>query len=190
MGISPFFYWFLSQHNTRKCKSVLFKISLTTIVGFLNSSIQIRRLHPNEHRLILQIAHWYYDEWETPVDKTVNRLSYPHNDGVLVQLVLTDKEKLIATGGIAWDVNIVQVFPQFKKYGPWLSLLLTHMEYRNRGFGEQLLLEIEKQAKALNFDTLYLSTFTAEGLYRKCGWEKLEEVTYKNHKAVIMKKYL
>ena len=60
----------------------------------------------------------------------------------------------------------------------------------NKGFGTMLLNQIEHCAKERGLTKIYLYTFTAESLYRRCGWKELDRVMYKDHDTVIMEKML
>ncbi len=155
-----------------------------------SSGILIRKLAPVEKDFILQVAHWYHGEWNTPVDKIVERLTMQPADDVLFQLVLTSGDKLIATGGLCNKVNILNVHPKLGQYGPWVTMLYTHGDYRKKGFGEALLQQLETNACDLGIRKIYLYTFTAEALYKRCGWQAIDRVTYKEHDTVVMEKIL
>jgi len=156
----------------------------------INSNIEIRVLATGEYELIQQIADWYYDEWLTPIDETVQRLSNQSDDTTLFQLVLFQNNKIVATGGISYEVNIQNVYPRLKAIGPWLALFYTDPNYRGQGLGKILLQEIDAYAKTKQLTKLYLYTFTAENLYERCGWNTVEKVLYKGHHSVIMEKNL
>ncbi len=154
----------------------------------MEQEIIIRKLCSTEKDLILKIAHWYFDEWNTPIDKTIRRLTNQPSDDVLCQLVLIKEDKLIATGGLYNNVNISNIHRKFGKFKPWIALLYTDKSYRNHGLGKILLEQIESCAKEYNLTKIYLYTFTAETLYRRCGWKQIERVTYKDHDTVVMEK--
>ena len=127
-----------------------------------SSSILIRKLAPAVKDIILQVAHWYHREWNTPADKTVERLTIHPVDDVVFQLVLTSGNKLIATAGLCNKVNISNVRPKLGQYGPCVTMLYTHKDYRKKGFGEALLPQLETNASDLSIRKIYLYTFTAE----------------------------
>lgn len=154
----------------------------------MEKQITVRKLKSAEMDLIVKIAKWYFDEWHTPIDKTIHRLANQPNDDVLFQLVLIKENKLVATGGLCNNVNIFHVHPKFKKFKPWVALLYTDEPYRNQGLGKMLLEKIEQCAKETGLTKIYLYTFTAESLYRRSGWRQVERVQYKNHDTVVMEK--
>ena len=69
---------------------------------------------------------------------------------------------------------------------PWLGGLLVLPEWRKRGVGTMLMHHATKEARKLNVARLYLWTHSAEGLYRKLGWQIVERTEYFGKKAVVM----
>ena len=156
----------------------------------MSTHINIEKLDPGDREKISIIANWYFDEWNTPIEKTFYRLENQPNVNVLFHLVAAHENKLIATGGLYNTVNLFKIHKRFNRYGPWVALLYTEKNYRNKGFGRLLLEKIEWYAKELNLKEIFLYTFTAESLYRRCGWKQLERVIYKGYDTVIMNKEL
>lgn len=154
------------------------------------SEIKIEKLDPSDEDLIQKIAQWYFDEWDTPIEKTVRRLSNQPSQDTLFQLVLSSNQKVVATGGLGNKVNIYKVHPKLKKFSPWIGLLYTQKEYRNKGFGSILLKEIERCAIEKDLKKIYLYTFTAESLYQRLGWKEIERAMYKDHDTAVMEKNL
>src|SRR4029077_9743801 len=69
---------------------------------------------------------------------------------------------------------------------PWLGGLLVLPEWRKRGTGTMLMHHATKEARKLNVARLYLWTHSAEGLYRKLGWQIVERTEYFGKNAVVM----
>jgi GNAT superfamily N-acetyltransferase len=156
----------------------------------MNRNIKISKLDPTAQELIQKIANWYFNEWNTPIEKTISRLSNQPGHDTIFQLVLALENEVVATGGLCNTVNIYHVHPKLKAYKPWVALLYTQEDYRNRGYGELLLNQIEDSAKEIGLTKIYLYTFTAESLYRRCGWREIDRVSYKGHDTVVMEKKL
>ncbi|MDX1617202.1 MAG: GNAT family N-acetyltransferase [Balneolaceae bacterium] len=154
----------------------------------MNGEITIEQVDPGDGTLIRLIARWYLREWDAPVGKTVRRLSGQPDEDSLFHLVLRLDGEVVATGGLFNEVNIYNVHPRFRRYRPWVGLLYTREEFRGRGFGGMLLNEIEHRAQELGLSRLYLYTFTAESLYKRCGWTVMDRVPYKGHETAVMKK--
>lgn len=150
--------------------------------------VKIRKLDQNEKVLIAEIANWYFSEWSTPIEKTIKRLSNQPNDDTKVQAIATLNGKLIATGGLCNNVNIYHEHPELKQFKPWIALLYTKTEYRNKGAGQKLLEFIEQSAKEMNLNRIYLYTSTAEPFYKRNGWTEMKRVEYKNHETLVMGK--
>jgi GNAT superfamily N-acetyltransferase len=71
---------------------------------------------------------------------------------------------------------------------PWLGGLLVLPEWRNRGIGTMLMHRATEEARQLNVSRLYLWTHShsAERLYRKLGWEVVDQANYFGKQAVVM----
>lgn len=156
----------------------------------METKIKIKKLDPADRESILKIADWYYNEWGTPIDKTLDRLTNQPNKDTLFQLVLKVGNEIVASGGLCNRVNIFKVHERLKKFKPWIGLLYTHKHYRNRGFGTMLLNQIEHCAKEKHIEQIYLYTFTAKDLYKRCGWKEFDRVLYKGHQTAVMRKKL
>lgn len=56
---------------------------------------------------------------------------------------------------------------------PWLAGLYVWPAHRNRGIGTALTRTVERGAKRLGYDRLYLYTAPAEQFYDRLGWETI-----------------
>lgn len=153
----------------------------------MKSLIEIDYLSNNDLVSINQIAKWYYHEWQTPIDKTIKRLTQQANNDLIFQLTLTVNNLLISTVGLCKEVNIFKVYPEFKRYSPWLALLYTDKEYRGKGFGEQIVSNLMDKARSKDISEIYLYTFTAEKLYKKLGWQEITRIRYKGNDTALLK---
>lgn len=133
---------------------------------------------------------WYLSEWYIPKERTIKRLESQSETGVPFYLVLKKNQVPVAVAGLTNDVGLVHIMPEYKKYGPWVTTLYTIHEERRKGHGADLMGEIEKRAKLLKIDTLYLYTSTAETMYLRDNWIPLERLDYQGNPNVIMKKNL
>ncbi|MFL5730833.1 MAG: GNAT family N-acetyltransferase [Cytophagaceae bacterium] len=147
-------------------------------------------LKPSDQAQINQIAEWYFKEWNIPMERTRQRLEEHPNEDVLFQIVLKKDQMPVATGGIYNQVGILNEFPEFRKFRPWLALVYTDIDHRNLGLGNKLLQAIEARCKETGIGKIYLYTFTAESLYLKAGWQILERLDFKGHDTVVMEKEL
>ena len=69
---------------------------------------------------------------------------------------------------------------------PWLGGLLVLPEWRNQGVGTMPMHRATEEARRLKVPRLYLWTHSAEGLYRKLGWQVVERSDYCGKEAVVM----
>jgi GNAT superfamily N-acetyltransferase len=150
--------------------------------------VEIQNLNPGDRELINQLAEWYFDEWAVPKENTIDRLTKQHADDILLHLVLKEGDRAIGTGGLHLKAGLINVHEEYKKYGPWISMLYTDKNYRCRGIGEFLLKRIESNAKGLGFSKIHLYTNSAERLYKRNGWIAIARITYKGKDTVVMEK--
>ena len=69
---------------------------------------------------------------------------------------------------------------------PWLGGLFVVQEWRKRGVGSMLMHRAVDEGRRLKVPRLYLWTGSAEGLYRKLGWQVVERTKYCGNNAVVM----
>ena len=77
---------------------------------------------------------------------------------------------------------------------PWLAALLVIPEYRNQGIGEQLIIAIEKLAKQLGYNEIYVGTGDKSGMsvttLNKRSWEFIDKSDYVVSEASVYRKSL
>ena len=149
--------------------------------------IGFKKVTSNDPELIGLIADWYVDEWNIDREATIERLKKFPNSGTPFQLVITLNGTPIGTGGVYHHVGLLDAEPCLKVYQPWLALVYTIPEYRNKGYGALLCNEIQSQAKTLGLQQLFLFTHTAETLYKRLGWQLLERLALKGKDIAVMK---
>lgn len=152
--------------------------------------ITITLINPNETEVIRQIAEWYEDEWGTPAEKNIQRLTTHPNKDIIFHLKLSINGEVVASGGLWNTVNIYNFHENLKRYRPWIAALYTLEPFRGRGLGSLLLEHIEQRALELGLENLYLYTFTAEDLYHRHGWVQIDTVEYKGQETAVMEKQL
>lgn len=152
----------------------------------------IAPLTRGDTRLASILAQWYYEEWKIPQEGYMPRLLALDPDDMEIHLVLFHHDQPIAAGGIHHKVGLLQVAPEFAEHDPWVAVLYTLPAYRKQGLGAMLLQALEDAAAAVGYTKLYLYTHTAENLYKRQGWTRLEYpapfVAYKGSTAVVMEK--
>lgn len=73
---------------------------------------------------------------------------------------------------------------------PWLAAVYVKNQYRHQGVATALIARCESEAIHQNFNTWYLYTESASGLYEKLGWCHAERCVHKDVMVSIMSKEL
>jgi GNAT superfamily N-acetyltransferase len=71
---------------------------------------------------------------------------------------------------------------------PWLASLVVDRAARGRGHSRALVGFIEQFAHENGVETLWLFTWSAEGLYTKLGWRAAERLQHNGREVVVMNK--
>jgi GNAT superfamily N-acetyltransferase len=83
---------------------------------------------------------------------------------------------------------MLSVFPD---YMPWLGSVFVHPDYRNRSIASQLCLEIVSLATSFGAGQLFLQTERLDGgLYARLGWKPIDQLNYRGHDVLVMRKDL
>ena len=126
-----------------------------------------------------RLARWFVEEWgpyygpDGPGVAEDDLLSCCNRDEIPIALVAIDAEGN-AIGTAALKSESVGSEPG---QGPWLAAFLVGKDHRGNGVGTALVAAIEKKAGRLGFPTIYTSTDAAEGIYRRRGWQALNQVS-------------
>jgi GNAT superfamily N-acetyltransferase len=151
------------------------------------SEIKYQIVRSNDEALIQLIANWYLTEWSIPIETTIQRLSNFPASGFPFQVLMTVDDSPVATGGIYHHVALLDREPRFKRYSPWLALIYTQSQDRNKGYGKLLCEKIQNMAKEMGLHEIFLFTHTAESLYIRLGWQQLERIALNGKDIVVMK---
>ncbi len=151
-------------------------------------TINFFQLKITDTKVIESIATWYLEEWNIPIEKSVEKLNNICGDPLQIHLIMTMDTEIIGTGGIHNHVSLIDRKPDLHIYKKWLALVYTKPEYRRKGLGAKLCVELTLQAKSIGINDLYLFTHTAESLYRRLGWEEIERINFNERDIVLMKK--
>jgi predicted N-acetyltransferase YhbS len=145
----------------------------------------------NHPEAISTLASWSHNQWGylypertlEDVEKAVAQRT--NTDHIPLALVAHDGDELVGTVCLKeHDMDNRQ------ELTPWLAGLYVKASRRGEGFGRQLVAAIEKKARELGVETLYLYTPESEGFYRQLGWSAVEHVEYHGHPATIMSKQI
>ena len=73
---------------------------------------------------------------------------------------------------------------------PWLGGMWVLPQHRQRGIGAALCSVVEKKARSLGHDELFLFTLDKQAWYAALGWESREAARWRDHPCTIMQKRL
>ncbi len=106
-------------------------------------------------------------------------------DSLPLALVAFNGDEVLGT--VALKPQDLDIRPQLT---PWLGGLFVMPEFRGRGIGSLLIINIVEEARRLRLPRLYLWTPSAESLYARHGWSLLERTAYHHYTISIMDRQL
>jgi N-acetylglutamate synthase-like GNAT family acetyltransferase len=143
-----------------------------------------------DHREVIPtLAQWFHQEWAyLHPDRTledVNRLlaERTNKERIPVALVAMEGNELLGT--VCLKVHDMDTRLELM---PWLAGLYVAAPRRKQGIGAMLVSAIEKKARELGVQTLYLYTPESEAFYAKLGWNVKERTEYHGYPVSIMEK--
>lgn len=152
--------------------------------------IQFHLVNADDNETIELIAEWYLLEWNIPKIKTIQKIRSFNYEKSQFQALMTIDNIPISTGGVYNHVALLDKEPRFNIYKNWLALVYTIPEKRRKGFGALICNYIQEHAKELGIKEMHLFTDTAERLYTRLGWNKLEKIALGKRNITVMKKQL
>jgi len=157
-----------------------------------NLKIELLADHPDALHTLKKLfeSEWepYYGiegpgDAETDINISANRAELP-----IAVVAIVDGN---VCGTAALKMESVTTYPD---YFPWLAGLLVAPEYRRKGIGEQLIMEIEKLAQQLGYKEIYVGTGEKSGMSEvtldKRNWKFINKSEYYVSEARIYKKKL
>lgn len=143
-----------------------------------------------DHKEVIPtLAQWFYEEWAyLHPDRThadVKRLmsERANTNRIPVSLVAFEGKELLGT--VCLKVHDMDTRLDLT---PWLAGLYVSAPRRRQGIGTALVSAIEKTARVLGVEKLYLYTPEAEGFYSKLGWHVQERTEYHGYPVTLMQK--
>lgn len=150
---------------------------------------------------IPQIAKWYSDEWGyISSDNNTNDASrsthaleakltgYLNRDKLPLILLAVEKDndgkkRIIAAAQLRF-----QEMTTYPETSHWLGGVYVDKAHRGKSVAQKLINGILALAKIYGVKELYLQTEDhSGGLYKRMGWESVEQVTYHNIDVLVMK---
>lgn len=136
------------------------------------------------------LANWYFEEWgyldkdrtlDTEIENLRNYLNKKHLP--LVLLAIEEHELL---GAAQLKYHEMSIYTD-KEH--WLGGVYVAEKHRGQGIARQIIEALIEMAADLDIKKLYLQTEKLDGgLYRRLGWEPLEQVNYRKVDVLVMEK--
>lgn len=143
-------------------------------------SLEIKQLLDVDENILNIITTWIYERWGEKENYTFEEIKCFMKHSM-------QKDRLPQTYGLFLDNRIIGMY-QFTYEDldvrpdiyPWLANVYIAKEYRKKGYGKNLLLNIKEKAKEKTpFKEIFLYT-KYTGFYEKFGWTFVSEIdTYK-----------
>jgi GNAT superfamily N-acetyltransferase len=140
--------------------------------------------------LLPVVARWAHEEFWARLGKTLGEIErlftpVPRRTWLPRTFVLMDGEVPVGTASIT--EHDLETRPQWT---PWLTALAVDRAARGRGHSCALVRFIETFAAQNGVETLWLYTWSAEGLYAQLGWRAVERLDHHSREVVVMNKRL
>ena len=141
---------------------------------------------------IATIAEWYFNEWgylkkDSSVESFAQNIqTYLNTDKIPLMLIAVENNE--AVGAMQLKYREMSIYPD-KEH--WLGGVYVSENHRGKNIAEQMIKKLIDVAQSLDVKTLYLQTEQLDGgLYRKLGWQAIEQVNYRGIDVLVMEKRL
>ena len=122
-------------------------------------------------------ASWSYGEWGSQTKGAKLEDIIERYKNVACQTGFRQTWVAVIDGKPAGMISLTDLdHPDRKDLSPWLASLFVHPSFRGNGLAKKLADELEQDAQRRGIKTLYLYTPTAEKLYARWGYQKMEDL--------------
>lgn len=139
---------------------------------------------------IPKIAQWYSNEWgyigegRSTAELEQKLTDYLNSDKLPLIVIAQEKGKLIGAAQLRF--HEMDIYPDREH---WLGGVYVETTSRGQGVAENLIEAIIDKARLLGVKSVNLQTEDMSGgLYKKLGWQAVEQVTYHGIKVLVMEK--
>lgn len=145
----------------------------------------------DDPQFIPACASWAYGMWGTQkidgsLDRAIKRFTESAQKNSIPRTLIALTNGLPAGMISLWQEDCEER-PDLM---PWLASLYVHPDHRNKGIALALINRLEKEAKKLGYNQLFLVTGQAAAYYKQRGWTEKEKLLSSNGLETIMSKPL
>lgn len=144
----------------------------------------------NNKSAVPTIAKWYFEEWgylmpENSLDEVEQNLrAYLNTDRIPLMILAKRGEEVLGVAQLKFYE--MDIYPE-KEH--WLGGVYVAKKHRGNRIAERIILEVITVARKLGVPKLHLQTEDLSGgLYRRLGWEPIEQVNYRGNNVLVMEK--
>lgn len=142
----------------------------------------------NNIKYLKEVTSWLYNQWghhdpESDQKDWYHRIKKSLLDENLLPirfLGLIDKKPVGTASLVKNDMD------SHLELSPWLADVYVKKEDRNKGYGSILVKRVMKEARALEYEKIYLFTPDKRSFYQNLGWQMLANENYRNETVDIM----
>lgn len=138
------------------------------------------------------VAKWYFKQWGylrdvSSIEKTVQLLQqYLNRDQIPLIILAVDNEEIL--GAVQLKFYEMEIYPE-KEH--WLGGVYVAANHRKKKVAQNLIRKAIEVAESHCIETLWLQTQKLDGgLYKRLGWEPVEQAEYHREKVLVMKRAL
>jgi N-acetylglutamate synthase-like GNAT family acetyltransferase len=137
-----------------------------------------------------QLAQWQFEEWgwtgeETLETRTTKLKTHMNRDKLPIAWIAHANAQLLGSAALR-----VHDLEGREDLGPWLGGVIVGSAFRRQGIGAALCATVEKHARSMGTETLYLFTLDKQAWYSRLGWTLFEPCVWQERSGDIMIKQL
>lgn len=151
------------------------------------------RIVPTSERpdLAAIVAWWLWNEWARAAGRTYTQVLDRATRVAMTRPPLSTQFVLLQDGEPLGTASLYPTdLPGRPDLTPWLAGVFVEPPARGQGHAIRLVAAVEAEARAQSVATLWLYTHTAERLYARLGWTRVETVVEGGKDHALMRRDL
>jgi GNAT superfamily N-acetyltransferase len=156
----------------------------------MRSDITLQRLRAEDPNAEV-VAGWTFSAWghlhpgltlEQAIERTKAKCGQA---GVPSIFVAIQNETPVGTASLIADDMSIR-----RELTPWLASVFVVPEWRGQGIASALVRRVEAEAIAGGFGRFYLYTPDQQALYKRLGWQDVENLEYRGENVTVMSRQM